>query len=123
MHDYTTWTSNDGCYIALLQMMRRIFPCIYISTRFYTLLPRPSSCLASSEGRISPIGDFLPLELIGLPASPILESGGSVKVFLPASSDGLRRLLLIDNFGDGPGNGDAGLAELGVGGNRLTLSC
>ena len=30
---------------------------------------------------------------------------------------------MIDNFGDGPGNGDAGLAELGVGGNRLTLSC
>jgi hypothetical protein len=106
--------SNDDCYIALLQMMRRRFPCIYISTRYYTLLPRPSSCLASSEGSISPIGDFLPLELIGLPASPILESGGSVNVFLPASSDGLRRLLLIDNFGDGPGNAKLLVVDLAI---------
>jgi hypothetical protein len=54
---------------------------------------------------------------MGLPASPILDSGGSVNVFLPASS-GLRRLLVIDNFGDGPLLGEVGFAELGVGGNR-----
>jgi len=60
---------------------------------------------------------------MGLPASPILESGGSVNVFRPASSEGLRRLLLIDNFGEGTGSGDVGLAEFGVSGNRFTLNC